>query len=497
MTRTVKNVINVSLIGLFTFLMVILYKSISNTIITDYLANQKTYSFGLLFSEHFGIVFLFTLVIFFMLATYMYIIVTTFNLKSFFDIFSEGKGTTFILLTLLCTVVVGGICIYCFNNIEYESINISTKSNDSGAYVIKNSTTLSQTYESNKDNECAILVKSGSNISITGATINKNGNGSNEYNSGVLTLSGITNVDKSKINTFGTYSNGLYSTANTRINVNDSDIVTKGDNSSCIYSKDNGVIVNDNVRFTTSGNNSPAILTDTNGSISLSNSTVTTTGSTSPLLYSKNKIIVDNLTGDSSNSSMMVLNGGSISLSNSKLKQSHVGPGVEIAYSNESTSSLIVIDSTLELTGETTNTPMFNVLSSTAEISMKNSTLTYNNLKLINLAESNVTFTTVETDINGDIVLDSNSTIDLNLHKTNFVGSINSNKNGKAVRLLLNNYSTFKLTADSYVTELKNSNTKNSNIDLNGFMLYVNGEPITEVDESQTTTNVKKVEEKM
>ncbi len=57
-------------------------------------------------------------------------------------------------------------------------------------------------------------------------------------------------------------------------------------------------------------------------------------------------------------------------------------------------------------------------------------------------------------------------------------GKINTDNTGKIVTLSLDNTSKIKLTADSYITSLNNTASSNSNIDFNGFKLYVNGNPI-------------------
>ena len=44
--------------------------------------------------------------------------------------------------------------------------------------------------------------------------------------------------------------------------------------------------------------------------------------------------------------------------------------------------------------------------------------------------------------------------------------------------IVIDKTSKIKLTGDSYVTKLTNSNSSNSNIDFNGYKLYVNGETI-------------------
>ena len=56
--------------------------------------------------------------------------------------------------------------------------------------------------------------------------------------------------------------------------------------------------------------------------------------------------------------------------------------------------------------------------------------------------------------------------------------AINSENTAKNVTLKLDKTTKIKLTKDSYITSLDNEDTTNSNIDLNGYKLYVNGKSI-------------------
>ena len=51
--------------------------------------------------------------------------------------------------------------------------------------------------------------------------------------------------------------------------------------------------------------------------------------------------------------------------------------------------------------------------------------------------------------------------------------------NDGEVNLVLDKDSTITLTGDSYVTSLKNADSTNSNINLNGYKLYVGGVELT------------------
>ena len=58
--------------------------------------------------------------------------------------------------------------------------------------------------------------------------------------------------------------------------------------------------------------------------------------------------------------------------------------------------------------------------------------------------------------------------------KSSYNGIINGVNTAKNIELVLDKTSKIKLTVDSYVTKLTNSDSSNSNIDFNGNKLYVN-----------------------
>ena len=78
-----------------------------------------------------------------------------------------------------------------------------------------------------------------------------------------------------------------------------------------------------------------------------------------------------------------------------------------------------------------------------------------------------------------NIVIDKIFKLIMNLSKkSNYTGTINGDNTAKSIELVLDKTSKIKLTSDSYVTKLTNSDSSNSNIDFNGYKLYVNGEDI-------------------
>lgn len=90
----------------------------------------------------------------------------------------------------------------------------------------------------------------------------------------------------------------------------------------------------------------------------------------------------------------------------------------------------------------------------------------------------NLTFNANKQDLNGNIEVDNISTLVLNLENSSYSGTINGDNNAKNIAITLDSNSTITLTGNSYVTSLKNDDTSYSNINFNGYKLYVNGKSI-------------------
>ena len=79
----------------------------------------------------------------------------------------------------------------------------------------------------------------------------------------------------------------------------------------------------------------------------------------------------------------------------------------------------------------------------------------------------------------GDIVIDEVSTLNMTMKNGSYYeGAINTTNKAKNIKLTLDKSSKIKLTKDTYITSLENADKTNSNIDFNGYKLYVNGKAI-------------------
>ena len=76
----------------------------------------------------------------------------------------------------------------------------------------------------------------------------------------------------------------------------------------------------------------------------------------------------------------------------------------------------------------------------------------------------------------GNIAIDSISTLDMTMNDNSYYeGTINGSNEAKSITLKLDATSKIKLTGNSYITSLEDDDTTYSNIDFNGYKLYVNG----------------------
>ena len=132
--------------------------------------------------------------------------------------------------------------------------------------------------------------------------------------------------------------------------------------------------------------------------------------------------------------------------------------------------------------------PFFFITNTNAVINLENTVLNFGSGILLNAEGTsewgksgsnagNVVFNAKKQKLLGNIVADSISSVELNLSESSyFEGKINTDNTAKEVSLKISSSSKIKLTGDSYVTSLTDEDSTYSNIDFNGYNLYVNGE---------------------
>ncbi len=396
-------------------------------------------------------------------------------------------------------------------NISYSAIKEITKS----------TTEKSGEYESANKDENAILVKGDIDVTLSDIKIDKSGdsNGGDNTsfygtNSGIIAKDGANLTLKNiTVNTNATGANGVFSyggsaTTNnsesdgTQVTISDSKITTTKDNSGGIMTTGGGAMIAKNLNVNTSGVSSAAIRSDRGGGIvNVDGGTYKTTGAGSPSIYStaditvinatlistasegvviegKNKITLENVTLTDTNSK---LNGQSTTYKNIFLYQSMSGDASTGLSEFRATNSTITTNK-----GDT-----FYITNTSSKITLKNNKFINNdstgnflragkdswgnngqNGGLVELEMENQ-------EAKGNIVIDSISTLNMTMSTNSYYeGMINGENSAKEIKLKLDKTSIIKLTGDSYITSLDNADSSNSNIDFNGYKLYVNDKAI-------------------
>ena len=372
-------------------------------------------------------------------------------------------------------------------------------------------------YNSTNADENAILVSKDVNASITNISVNKTGdsNGGDNTsfygtNSAILAKDGANvTIKNAVINTDATSANGVFSyggsattnnssSDNTTINISDSTITTSKDNSGGIMTTGGGIMNATNLTINTSGISSAAIRSDRGGgTVTVDKGTYKTTGKGSPAIYSTADITVKNATLISTTSEGAIIEGkNSITLYNVELTDNNDSlNGQSTTYKNiflYQSMSGDAADGEAVFTSKnstiTTNKgDSFYVTNTTATINLENNKIINNdsNGNFLRIQKDswgnngsnggNVTLNLTNQEVEGNIVVDSISKLSMSLsNKSVFKGSINSSNAGD-VSLILDKSSSVILTKDTYVKSLTNADSTNSNINLNGYKLYVNG----------------------
>lgn len=374
-----------------------------------------------------------------------------------------------------------------------------------GATEISSDTTNNlQTYSSTEGSQNAFLVTNGTS-KISNAKITKSGNSNDENsdfygtNAAVLVKNGTLNIDGGSVTTNGSHANGVFAYANGTINLTNTNIKTTSNNSGAIMVTGGGKLNATNVTAETDGNSSAPIRSDRGGGIMIVNGgKYTANGIGSPVIYSTANVTVNNATLISTKSEGAVVEGkNSITLNNVNLTDTNTTlNGNSETYKNifiyqsmsgdadEGTASFTAKDSTI-----TTNK------GDTIFVTNTKATISLTNNKIIN-NDSTGAFLRIQSGkwgrsgsnggdltlnannqiINGDIFVDNISTLNMKLtNGSNYTGKINGNNTAKNITLSLDSTSKIKLTGDTYVNTLEDADSSYSNINFNGYKLYVNG----------------------
>jgi hypothetical protein len=450
----------------------------------------------------------------------IYLVMSKFNKLTFFETYRNCDKVIIMILSvcLLTESLVFGEVYYVNHYLGNNSNNMETNNTDvttSGAVEVTTSQTLCDDYTSTTADQNVILVKDKGSALIEGATISKDsGDSSNTENSefygvnaGVLVEENSTATIKNAIiNTNANGSNAVFSTgSDSKIYISQSTITTLGESSSRgLDATYGGYIEAEDVTITTQGNSCATVATDRGeGTVKVTSSSLETNGTGSPVVYSTGDITLKDCKGNANSSQNIVIEGkNSVTINNTELTASGTGNrgdvdqcGVMIYQSmsgdaSEGEGIFNSVDSTLTIFTTSScykEAPMFFVTNTDATINLENTKLNFGSGILLSAKGTsewgneqenggNVTFNATKQTLEGDIELDALSQLSLNLTHSTYTGTINGDNKAKNVSLKLDKDSKIVLTGDSYVSSLENEVSDNSNIDYNGYHLYVNGQ---------------------
>ena len=436
------------------------------------------------------------------------------------------KDLLYIIIIIILAITLGILWYLIINNTNNNKTSEPTTNNSSATYsavkeITQDEDINSEEYKSTSADENVISVSGNIKSTLSNITVSKTGDsdgGDNTSfygtNSAIIAKNGANlTIKNATITTDATGANGVFSyggsattnnssSDNTTINISDSTITTSKDNSGGIMTTGGGIMNATNLTITTSGTSSAAIRSDRGGgTVTVDKGTYKTTGKGSPAIYSTADITAKNATLISTASEGVVIEGkNSVTLENVELTDTNnTLNGQSTTYKNiflyqsmsgDAASGEAVFTSK-KSTITTNKGDSFYVTNTTATINLENNKIVNNDstgnfLRIQKDSWGNsgsnggtVTLNLRNQEVSGSIVVDSISKLTMNLtNNSSFKGVINNNNEGE-VSLTLDKTSTLTLTGNTYIKSLTNADKENSNINLNGYKLYVDGVELT------------------
>ncbi len=360
-----------------------------------------------------------------------------------------------------------------------------------------------ETYTATEADESALDVSGNETVSLSNVTVEKvsgDATSANDasfkgVNSAIRVYDNATlTITDSTITSDAENATGVFAYDNGTITISDSTITVTGGGAGGVQVAGGGTLYGNNLTVTSSSK--AAIRSDRGGgTMVIDGGTYTSLGKNGcPAIYSTADITVSNATLTSENSRAVIIEGkNSVTLENCILsgndqstKEGSIKANVLLYQSasgdaENGTSSFTMSGGSMT----TLSGAMFYCTNTASVITLENTelNLTENNILLIvskgrwgkdGSNAGKCTMTVSDQTLSGDITVDTISSLDLTLKSCDYTGAILSE--GETT-LTLGENSTWTLTADSYLTEF---NGDFSQINFNGFTLYVNGTAVTQ-----------------
>ncbi len=364
-------------------------------------------------------------------------------------------------------------------------------------------------YSSEGDDENALRID-GATVTLNGITVDKSSGSSSDTESGdfygmnaalLATNGAVVTVTNANITSSAQNGNGVFSYGEgTVVNISNSVITTTADNSGGIQTTGGGTTNADNLTVETHGSSSAAIRSDRGGgTVNVNGGTYTSNGYNSPAVYSTAAITVKNAVLTANNSEALVIEGdNSITLENCDVSGNMSDD--KGTSSDENVHNVMIYQSmsgdadvgtsSFSMSGGSllsNNGDMFYITNTACSVYLSDVDITSkdNSGYLMNICGNSashgwgtagkngaqVKFTADGQTLNGDIVVDTISTLDMTLSgSSSFTGTVNIVENAQNGAAVSNNAvitveagSTWTLTGNCTVTSLTNNGTVNFN----------------------------------
>ena len=280
----------------------------------------------------------------------------------------------------------------------------------------------------------------------------------------------------------------------TEANIENVEITTYSDKSRGLDATYNGIINAKNVIINTNGQSCAALATDRGeGEVHVTNSELNTgvskqSGRGSPIIYSTGNITVANSIGTAYVSQIACIEGkNSIELSNCDLSAAaggnrqdngeYVDLGGVFIYQSMSgdadvgTSTFTAKDSVLSILSDSDyyeSAPMFHVTNTKAIINLEKTELNFGSGTLLDVSGQNqwgtvgsnggeLTFNAKDETLDGNIIVDSISSLNMTLSSTSYVGTINPSDDFGQTAVIIESGSDWTLDGDSHISSLEKS----------------------------------------
>ena len=353
------------------------------------------------------------------------------------------------------------------------------------------------------DQSVVYITQSG--INIINSNLNKaSGDSSNTENSefygvnaAVLVNGGGLTMTDGTITTAAKGANAICATNNGKVTISGTTITSTGSGSARgLHATFGGKIEANKVNISTKGGSCATLATDRGeGTVTCTECTLSTAGAGSPLIYSTGDITISKTTGTATGAQAVVIEGkNTATIKESSNLKCNAMPnrktvdqcGVMLYQSMSGdaasgTSTFNCDKSTIEIQSSSSvysSAPMFFITNTQAKINLEECTFKYGSgvfLKAAGTSEwgssgSNggvVTLTLTNQDIEGDIIVDSISSLTINLVGSSIKGKINEANTAAKLAINLDSDSKITLTGNSYYTSIVNEKTDGTNL-ING-----------------------------